>query len=226
MGRNADLWSQIIALTITYGTAFAHGIVLVDEAALRDLEAALGTAERSADDLALGFTLFTYGGVLVHGDPAEIERGLKLLRRSREMAVGDRFYRCHIPAIDVLIGHGIARLGDREAALPVLRSANDDLFDGGQFGHCMTSTRFLVQELLVRGTEADVREADAAIERLAAVQVLDGLAIQEITLLGLRALLERATGDQVAYRQLADRYLEMAESLGFEGHVATAKAMP
>jgi adenylate cyclase len=225
MGRNTDLWSQTIALTLAYGMALAHNVVLADDAAMRDVGEALDTAEQSADDLALGFTLLANGGVLVHGDPAEIERGLRLLRRSREMAVGDRFYRCNIPIIDMWIGHGIARLGDREAALPVLRSANDDLFDGGQFGHCTTSTRFLVQELLVRGTEADVREAEAAIERLAAVQVLDGLAIQEITLLELRALLARAKGDKVAYRQLADRYRKMAESLGFEGHIAMAKAM-
>ncbi len=205
--------------------ALAHNVVLADDAAMRDLGEALDTAEQSADDLALGFTLFANGGILVHGDPAEIERGLQLLRRSREMAVGDRFYRCHIPIIDVWIGYGIARLGDREAALPVLRSANDELFDGGLFGYCTTSTRFLVQELLVRGTEADVREAEAAVDRLAAVQVLDGLVIQEITLLELRALLAHAKGDYVVYRQLADRYREMAESLGFEGHIEMARAM-
>ena len=226
MGRNTDLWSQTIALTVTYGMALAHNVVLADEAAMRDLEAALGTAEQSADDLALGFTLFAMGGVLVHGDPAEIERGLQVLRRSREMAVGDRFYRCHIPIIDVWIGHGIARLGDREAALPVLRSANDDLFDGGQFGFCTTSTRFLVQELLLRATEADVHEAAVAIDRLAAVEVLDGLVIQEITLLELRALLARARGDEAAYRDFRDRYRDMARSLGFEGHIAWAEAMP
>ena len=225
MGRNSDLWSRSIALTLTYGMALAHNVVLADDAAMRDFEEALDTAEQSADDLALGFTLFALGGVLVEGNPAEIERGLQLLRRSREMAVGDRFYRCHIPIIDTWIGHGIARLGDRDAALQVLRSANDDLFDGGQFGHCTTSTPLLVRELLVRATEADVREAEAAIDRLAAVQVLDGLAIQEITLLELRARLARAKADEVAYRQLADRYLDMAESLGFEGHIAMAKAM-
>jgi adenylate cyclase len=164
-------------------------------------------------------------GVLLQGKPAEIERGLMLLSRCREMAVSNRFYLCHIPIIDAWIGHGIARLGNREAALPVLRSANDQLFDGRQFGFCATPTRFLAEALLVRGTEADAHEAEAAIDRLAAVQVLDGLAIQEVTLLELRALLARAKGDQAAYRKLADRYLEMAESLGFEGHIATAKAM-
>ena len=53
----------------------------------------------------------------------------------------------------------------------------------------------------------------------------DGSAIREITLLRLRALLARARGDDVAYRDLVSRYRAMAESLGFEGHIAWAGAM-
>ena len=47
----------------------------------------------------------------------------------------------------------------------------------------------------------------------------------EITLLRLRALLARARGDDIAYRDLVSRYRAMAESLGFEEHIAMAKAM-
>jgi hypothetical protein len=47
----------------------------------------------------------------------------------------------------------------------------------------------------------------------------------EITLLRLRALLSLARGDDVAHRDLVSRYRAMAESLGFEGHVAWAEAM-
>jgi hypothetical protein len=49
--------------------------------------------------------------------------------------------------------------------------------------------------------------------------------MREIWLLRLRALLSRARGDGLAYRDLASRYRAMAESLGFEGHIAMAKAM-
>ena len=49
--------------------------------------------------------------------------------------------------------------------------------------------------------------------------------VREITLLRLRALLTRARGDSVAHRDLVDRYRSMAESLGFEGHMAWAEAM-
>jgi len=46
-----------------------------------------------------------------------------------------------------------------------------------------------------------------------------------IMLLRLRALLARWRGDEVAYPDLVCRYRAMAESLGFEGHIAWAEAM-
>jgi hypothetical protein len=36
----------------------------------------------------------------------------------------------------------------------------------------------------------------------------------------------RAHGDAVAYAQFRDGYRDMARTLGFEGHIAWAKAMP
>jgi hypothetical protein len=51
-----------------------------------------------------------------------------------------------------------------------------------------------VETLLDRGTDADVAEAEAAIERLAAAPTDDGLAVRDIWLLRLRALLLGASG--------------------------------
>jgi hypothetical protein len=82
-----------------------------------------------------------------------------------------------------------------------------------------------VETLLERGTENDRAEAEAAIERLAAAPADDGLVIRDIWLLRLRVLLARAHGDTVAYRDYRDRYRAMAESLGFEGHIAWAEGM-
>jgi hypothetical protein len=62
--------------------------------------------------------------------------------------------------------------------------------------------------------------------RLAAASTDDGLAVREIWLLRLRALLARARGDAAAYAHLRDRYRDMARTLGFEGHIAWAEAMP
>ena len=50
--------------------------------------------------------------------------------------------------------------------------------------------------------------------------------MRDIVGLRLRALLSRARGDEAAYREYRDRYRAMATSLGFEGHMKWAEAMP
>jgi hypothetical protein len=107
-----------------------------------------------------------------------------------------------------------------------MRAAVDHLFREGQL-HAwgIPATGVLVETLLDRGTESDVAEAEAAIERLEAAQADEGLAIREIWLLRMRALLARAQGDETGYRDYRDRYRDMATSLGFEGHMKWAEAM-
>ncbi len=53
----------------------------------------------------------------------------------------------------------------------------------------------------------------------------DGVALRDIWLLRLRALLARAHGDEARYLDLRDRYRDMAKTLGFEGHIEWAEAM-
>jgi hypothetical protein len=50
--------------------------------------------------------------------------------------------------------------------------------------------------------------------------------IRDIWLLRLRALLARARGDETGYLDHRDRYRALATSLGFDGHMAWAEAMP
>jgi hypothetical protein len=83
-----------------------------------------------------------------------------------------------------------------------------------------------VETLLERGAEGDLAEAQEAIDRLANLPADQSSAVCEITLLRLRALLAHARGDDVAYQDLRDRYRAMATSLGFEGHMKWAEAMP
>jgi hypothetical protein len=105
-----------------------------------------------------------------------------------------------------------------------MRKALDVLHRAEQLGYGVFGTGLLVETLLERGAEGDLAEAQQAIDWLANLPD-DGSAILEITLLWLRALLARARGDDVGYRDLASRYRAMAESLGFEGHIAWAEAM-
>ena len=226
MARSADPMSHARVITFTYGFAMAGGVPLADDAALRDIEGALGIIERSSVDIAVGLARFTLGLALVHRDSsAERERGLEVLGQVRDMCHNGRFYVFMLPVIDVWAARGRARCGDRDGALSQMRAATNDLFHAGQHSYGIPATGFLVETLLERGTQGDVAEAEAAIDRLAAAPADEGLVIREIWLLRLRALLARAHGDAAAYTHFRDRYRDMARSLGFEGHIAWAEAM-
>jgi adenylate cyclase len=82
------------------------------------------------------------------------------------------------------------------------------------------ATETLVEVLLARGAEADISEAQAAIDRFVGSPA-GGLVIGEILL-----LMARACGDDTGYGAYRDRYRELATSLGFEGHMKWAEAMP
>ena len=214
-------------MSYSYGRAISTGVLLADDAALRELDEALRIAERSSEDLALGLARFTLGVALAHRDsPAERERGLDVLAQVRDMCLHGRFYLSMLAVIDVYIARERARRGDRDAALPKLREAVDDLFDAGQFGFCDTNTGVLVETLLERGAGDDVAEAEAAIDQVGGRPDDDGLVIRDVWLLRLRALLTRAQGDESGYRDYRDRYRAMATELGFEGHMEWAEAMP
>jgi hypothetical protein len=195
---------------------------------VREIEDALRIAERSGDDLALVFAQGTMGMALVHRHTdAERDRGQQLLAE-----VGDVFVRrghnlCDLPLVNVYLARERARRGDHDDAIPHMRAAADNLFrEGRLLAWGVPATGVLVETLLDRGAESDVAEAEAAIERLAAAPADEGLVIRDIWLLRLRALLARAHGDDTGYREYRDNYRDMARTLGFEGHIAWAEAMP
>ena len=131
-----------------------------------------------------------------------------------------------VPVTDLWAARETARRGDRDAAIAVMRQAVDEMHQAGRLGYGVWGTGVLVETLLERGAEGDLAEAQEAFDWLANLPADEHSAMREITLLRLRALLARARGDDVAYRDLTIRYRATAESLGFEGHVAWAEAMP
>jgi hypothetical protein len=204
-----------------------YGVLLPDDAVVRELEEALHVAERTGDDTALGLVKYTLGVVLVYrGAAADRQRGLELVEQVRGMCLQRQFYRSELPALDFSTALEMVRRGDRDGAIRLMREAVDQVFDEGRgLTYGVAGIAGLVETLLSRGAAGDIDEARRAIDRLANLPSGDGLTILEITLLRLRALLSMARGDDIAYRDLTDRYRAMAESLGFEGHIAMARAM-
>jgi hypothetical protein len=128
---------------------------------------------------------------------------------------------------DVYLARDRARRGDRDGAIPVMRAGVDHLLREGRSREWgIPATGVLVETLLDGGTESDVVEAEAAIERLAASPTDDDSTLRDIWLLRLRAQLARARGEGVRYLDFVNRYRDMATSLGFEGHIDWAEAMP
>jgi class 3 adenylate cyclase len=228
MARSADPLSYAMVVTYFYFSAIPYGVLRADDSAVREIEDALRIAERSSDDLALADARMTLGVALLHRptDP-ERDRGQKLLAEVSEEFLRRAHNLADLPIVEVYSARERARRGDRDDAIPLMRAAVDHLFrEGRLLMWGVHATGVLVETLLNRGADGDVVEAEAAIERLAAAPADEGLVIREIWLLRLRALLARARGDAAAYADFRERYGDMAGSLGFEGHIAWAEAMP
>jgi class 3 adenylate cyclase len=228
MARSADTLSYAGVVNWAYSRGIPYGVLGPDDSAVREIEDALHNAERSGDDLALALARVTLGVSLVHRQTtAQRDRGQKLLTKVSEVFLRQGHHLSNLPLVEVYLARERARRGDRDEAIPLMRAAADHLFGEGQLlAWGAPATGVLVETLLDRGAENDVAEAEAATERLAAAPADEGVVVRDILLLRLRALLARARGEEAAYRDFRDRYRDMARSLGFEGHIAWAEAMP
>ena len=127
--------------------------------------------------------------------------------------------------VDTENARDMLRLGDVDGAIQLARPAVDFLYSSGEMTTRGVAVEVLVESLLRRGSDPDITEASAAIDRLAAVTTDPGYVLLDLPLLRMRALLERAHGDEIGYREFADKYRKMANELGFEGHMAIAATM-
>jgi hypothetical protein len=228
MARSADPLSYATVVTYAYGPEIPLGVLSPDDRAMGEIEDALRIAQRSGDDLALAFARLTLGMALVHRQTAaERDRGHKLLAEVSDMFMRRGHNLADLAIVNAYLARERARRGDREEAIPLMRAAVDHMVRQGQLLQWgIPATGVLVETLLDRSADGDVAEAEAAIKRLAAAPADDGLVMRDIWLLRLRALLARARGEGVNYLGFVNRYRDMATSLGFEGHIAWAEAMP
>ncbi|MDT5303001.1 MAG: hypothetical protein QOG79_6243 [Mycobacterium sp.] len=206
----------VTAIFYKYIVAIPVGALAADAVALRETADALRVAEQTSDEYTLAAAQLTRGLVLVRQDDPHREEGFKLLTRARDSALAKGFTMNALAIVDPEIARERARNGDVDGAIELARAAIDDMFDRGAMFLRGVATTILVEALLDRGADGDLREAQAAIDRLTAVPTEPGFVLHAIPLLRLQALVARAQGSEVAYRDLMARYRAKALAAGFE----------
>jgi hypothetical protein len=224
LARSADPLSYARVVTYAYFVGIPLGVLRPDDDTVREIEDALRLAERSGDDHAVMNAQITLGLALMHRPTdAERARAQKLLAE-----VNDVFQRRGYPLSDLLLivqvylARERAQCGDRDEVIPQMRAAVAHPFREG----LLLGSAVLAETLLDRGTDDDVAEAESMIEWAASAPADEGLVIRDIWLIRLRALLARAHNDDTAYLDYRNRYRDLAKTLGFEGHIEWAEAMP
>jgi adenylate cyclase len=227
LAHQADPATRAVAVVYAYVAAVPNGVVVPDAEALREIADTLTVIEQHGDNFSLHEMYVVMAVVLARQEGPERSEAFELFAKAREQTVNERGAWLIPPIIDFHIAEEKARTGDLDGAIALARSALDDLYGGGGSVFCPPATTVLVRALLARGTDSDLQDANAAIDRLATASPTDpGMAVIEVTSLRLRSLVAHAYGDETGYQELRDRYRKMASDLGFEGHIAWAEAMP
>ncbi|OBF15485.1 cyclase [Mycobacterium kubicae] len=226
MARRADPLTYARSVAYVYFPAIPAGVLRPDAHVVREIEDALRIAERSSDDFALGFARLTLGVALVHHE-TDHDRGERLLAEVSELFRRHGHNLSELPIVNVYSARDMARRGRADEAIALLRATVEQLAIEGQLlTWGIPATAVLVEGLLERGTESDVAEAVAAIDRVVSEPHDDDLPVRDIWLLRMRAQLARAQRRASDYATLVHRYREMAIALGYEGHLVWAAAMP
>ncbi|MDT5223575.1 MAG: hypothetical protein QOG19_982, partial [Mycobacterium sp.] len=208
-----------------YTLTIPNGLLVADGTAERDTAAALARAEQSGDDLALDLTRTSRGVALVYQDGPAPEAGLELLDMIRERVLREQFSLTLLPIANLCTARRRAQVGDIDGAVELARGAVAELFSQGLSIWSGPTVAVLVESLLRRGSDADLREARIAIDQLAGLPTDPGYVLHEVWLLRLEALLAQAHGNQADYERYRDMYRARATELGFEGHIKWAQQM-
>jgi adenylate cyclase len=222
MAAPLDPTSYVFVLLWKYVASIPFGALSPDATAMRETAEALRIAESSSDDFILGMGRLSRGLVLVCLDGPEREAGLDLFTQARDAAATAQFSLSALTIVDPEFAMQEARTGDLDGAIDMVRSVVDGAYESGDMIWRGRATEVLVQLLVRRGSDGDHHEAQAAIDRLAAVPTDPGFVLHELPLLRSRALLALARGDENSCRNFMERHRAKAAAAGFEALMATA----
>jgi adenylate cyclase len=226
LSHQVDPATRAVVAVYTYVAAMPNGVLVADAAALRETADALAVLEQEGDNFSLNEARIARAVVLARQDGPKRSEAFELLAKVRDEVNDERGAWLVPPIIDTHIAEEKARTGDLDGAITLARSVLDDLYGGGGSLFCPPATTVLVQSLLARASDSDLKETQAVIDRLATASPSDpGMALIEVTSLRLKALLAQAQGNDARYRDFRDRYRKVASDLGYEGHIKWASEM-
>jgi adenylate cyclase len=225
MAGRFDAFSRVFTVMFRAIT-IPNGLVLADETFQRETAEVLEVAEQSGDDFTLTNAWMARAHALIALQGGARQRGFQLAEMVVEMAISERLTICAAWELEILIAAEKNRTGDLDGAIALSQTVLQNLFASGEMVYRGHATTVLVESLLRRQAPGDLEEAQTAMDRLAGVPTDPGFVLHDLPLLRLRALLAQARGDEAGYRDYRDHYRAMAISLGFEGHMKLAAAMP
>ena len=208
-----------------YAAATQNGAVLPDAQDVAQAAETLEIAQRSANNTAVAYALLNRATTLIHNDSEDTAAGLEFLAQAREMIVNEQLIVTLRRMSDIEVARERARSGDLDGAIDLATTILVEQFDTGEMIFRGPATTVLVEALLSRGSAADIKDAELAIDRLAAVPTEPGFVLHELPLLRLRALLARARDDEPGYQLFLERFRAQAADADFEGYLAQAEAM-
>ena len=224
MARRVDKFSFCGVVQFKY-IAILNWALEPDDVALRDTAEALEIALHGADDFTLVNAEFAHGLVLVRREDADRERGFELLAKAARLALEHRYTIIAAWCADLDVAADKHRRGDFDTAIRLAEHVLENEMRCGEHINLGWTTTILVESLLHRGGEGDLKAAQAAVDRLAALPAEPGFLYHHLPLLRLNALLARERGEESLYSNLRDQYRAQAEKFGMEGHIAIARAM-
>ena len=208
-----------------YAAATQNGAVLPDAHDVAQAAETLDIAQHSANNTAVAYALLNRATTLIHNDAEDTAAGLEFLAQAREMIVNEQLIVTLRRMSDIEVARERARSGDLDGAIDLATTVLAEQFDTGEMIFRGPATTVLVEALLLRGSAADIKDAELAIDRLAAVPTEPGFVLHELPVLRLRALLARARSDEPGHQQFLERMRAKASEADFEGYQAQAEAM-
>jgi hypothetical protein len=133
MARSADPLTYAGVAALGYFPGISGGALAADDRAVREIEDALGIAERAGNDMAPSLARMALGVALAHRHTAaERDRGLTLLAEVSDVFARNVHNLADRPLVQVYMARERARRGDLDEAIPLMRAATDHLAREGQ----------------------------------------------------------------------------------------------